>query len=351
MQGKKDIEQVMKSLVEHIGRRIVHHWAVLQCNPVTLSLIRLLSSKEKAKVSSPSKIADRNDLWNVVFLRVYKDILAWQKEEKRRVGISCSCCAPENYERIQSAYTQRVSHGGAPGSSRRLRYEMVWETVWTVANLDLKPGLRVADVGAENSCLMPYFANLGCEAYGLDAFLGSYGEYFREQILKYCHDSTLVLDVARPDGSVQQARYRCEDATKMTIEDEFFDRIICLSTIEHIPDDRSAAEEMARVLKPGGLLAITAPFGLSYSQKSDLPHRKGFDGKWFGDLGRIYSKDALFSRIIEPSGLELIGDCEFSLEPSRSKAHRLPGQSCEFISAAIFLRKPHVTSDTKEDGD
>lgn len=340
MQGKKDIEQAMKSLVEHMGSCIVHHWAVLQCNPVTLSLIRLLSSKEKAKASSPSKIADRNDLWNAVFLRVYKDILAWQKKEKRRVSVSRSCCAPENYERIQYAYAQRVSHGGVPGSSRTLRYEMVWETVWTVVNLNLKPGLRVADVGAENSCLTPYFASLGCEAYGLDAFLGSYGEYFREQILKHYHDSTLVLDVARDDGSLQQARYKCQDATKMTIEDEFFDRIICLSTIEHIPDDRSAVKEMARVLKPDGLLAITVPLGLSYSQKSDLPHRKGSDGKWFGDLDRIYSKDALFSRIVEPSGLSLFGDGDFSLEQSQWKAHRLPGQSCEFVSAAIFLRKP-----------
>lgn len=113
------------------------------------------------------------------------------------------------------------------------------------------------------------------------------------------------------------------------------------ATIEHIPDDQSAVREMARILKPGGLLVITTPFGPSYSQKAHLPHRKGPDGKWFGDLGRIYCRHTLFSRIIEPSGLRLVGESDISLEHSRWESHHLPGAEKEFVSVAIFLEKAH----------
>lgn len=48
-------------------------------------------------------------------------------------------------------------------------------------------------------------------------------------------------------------------AEKMDFENNTFDIIITIETIEHIPDLKKAASEFYRVLKPGGELIITCP--------------------------------------------------------------------------------------------
>jgi SAM-dependent methyltransferase len=49
------------------------------------------------------------------------------------------------------------------------------------------------------------------------------------------------------------------DATRLPYPDDTFDRIIASEVMEHIPDDVGAMDELFRVLRPGGKLAITIP--------------------------------------------------------------------------------------------
>jgi SAM-dependent methyltransferase len=49
------------------------------------------------------------------------------------------------------------------------------------------------------------------------------------------------------------------DATRLPFPDATFDRIIASEVMEHIPDDAGAMSELARVLRPGGVLAVTVP--------------------------------------------------------------------------------------------
>jgi SAM-dependent methyltransferase len=49
------------------------------------------------------------------------------------------------------------------------------------------------------------------------------------------------------------------DATAMPFGDASFDRVIAAEVLEHIPADQRALDEIARVLRPGGLLAVTVP--------------------------------------------------------------------------------------------
>jgi SAM-dependent methyltransferase len=49
------------------------------------------------------------------------------------------------------------------------------------------------------------------------------------------------------------------DAQKLPFADNSFDRIIASEVMEHVPSDVAAIGEMARVLKPGGVLAVTVP--------------------------------------------------------------------------------------------
>ena len=49
------------------------------------------------------------------------------------------------------------------------------------------------------------------------------------------------------------------DATAMPFPDGSFDRVIAAEVLEHIPADQAAMNEIARVLRPGGLAAVTVP--------------------------------------------------------------------------------------------
>ncbi|MGD0374261.1 MAG: class I SAM-dependent methyltransferase [Streptosporangiaceae bacterium] len=49
------------------------------------------------------------------------------------------------------------------------------------------------------------------------------------------------------------------DATAIPFPDGSFDRVIAAEVLEHIPADQAAINELARVLRPGGLAAITVP--------------------------------------------------------------------------------------------
>lgn len=52
----------------------------------------------------------------------------------------------------------------------------------------------------------------------------------------------------------------CMNITDMGFNDNTFDKIICLHTIEHVLRVKRAFEEIARVLKPDGSVLLTYPF-------------------------------------------------------------------------------------------
>jgi SAM-dependent methyltransferase len=49
------------------------------------------------------------------------------------------------------------------------------------------------------------------------------------------------------------------DATRLPFPDGAFDAVIAAEILEHVPDDAAALAEIARVLRPGGMAAVTVP--------------------------------------------------------------------------------------------
>lgn len=91
------------------------------------------------------------------------------------------------------------------------------------------------------------------------------------------------------------------DALHLPFNDGAFDRVIAAEVLEHIPADRQAIGELARVLRPGGTIAVTVPRWLpeliTWAISDEYHSNPG------GHI-RIYRRSVLAGRL-EAVGLEV----------------------------------------------
>jgi SAM-dependent methyltransferase len=92
-----------------------------------------------------------------------------------------------------------------------------------------------------------------------------------------------------------------EDATALTYPDASFDHTICVSVVEHVPDDALVMAEIWRTLRPGGVLHLTTNVGLESKDvfTDDRPYgaaSKEVGGRVFFE--RHYSEDDIDRRLL-----------------------------------------------------
>ncbi|QWZ09529.1 methyltransferase domain-containing protein [Nocardioides panacis] len=96
-----------------------------------------------------------------------------------------------------------------------------------------------------------------------------------------------------PDGA--EADIKQGDALSLPFADGEFDRVVASEVLEHIPADTDAIAELARVLRPGGTMAVTVPRWLPEKvcwALSDAYHEVE------GGHVRIYTGDELVAKLV-----------------------------------------------------
>jgi SAM-dependent methyltransferase len=116
--------------------------------------------------------------------------------------------------------------------------------------------------------------------------------------------SWMLRGLADEDHSVASSGGRgaalVGNALRLPFPDGAFDRVIAAEVLEHIPEDRTAISELARVLRPGGTMAVTVPRW--WPELVTWAISDDYHGKPGGHI-RIYRGSTLGSRL-EGAGLE-----------------------------------------------
>jgi SAM-dependent methyltransferase len=161
--------------------------------------------------------------------------------------------------------------------------------------LGLRAGERVLDLGCGFGRHAYEAARRGAHVIAVDAA--------RAEVEGVLGTFAAMAEAGELEGTGTQVGVVQGDALRLPFADGTFDRVICSEVLEHIPSDAAAMAELARVLRPGGTMAITVPrFGpeLINWAISDEYHMVP------GGHVRIYRRHVLESRL-EQTGLNVKG--------------------------------------------
>lgn len=233
---------------------------------------------------------------------------------------------------IREIFPEELS--SAPNFPAGREVRKYWEVAMTVRALRglgaLRPEARVLGVGAGAEPTVFFLTRHAGEVVATDLYLGA-GEWEG--------DAQLAMLIA--PGSLTRTEFRPErltvrhmDARVLAFPDESFDGIFSSSSIEHFGTDEeiaAAAYEMGRVLRPGGVLALTTELLLMGPSGA-----KGWPGC------RLFTESALRRLIIEASGLELVGGLDAGVSPATMEAPRNLPAVLEGWHAGRGLEMPHL---------
>ena len=173
---------------------------------------------------------------------------------------------PELRELIRDVYASDREHFGDPDFPAGREYRKYWEVAMTLRAFRslgvLRDDARVLGVGAGREATVYWLTRHVGEVVATDLYETADDWSERDS------SADMLTDPGRYwDGEWNRDRLtvRHMDALELSFEDESFDAIFSSSSIEHFgdfPEVRRSVEEMFRVLRPGGILALATEFRL-----------------------------------------------------------------------------------------
>jgi ubiquinone/menaquinone biosynthesis C-methylase UbiE len=180
------------------------------------------------------------------------------------------------------------------GGERRARNEVL-------RHLPNLSGTRLLDVAIGDGRNMPLIAR-DCQVFGVDI-------------------SSVLLEKCQSDYADRDIRLIVGEAESLPFPDATFDNVLSLGAINHVNDPGKALREMARVVKPDGLVVVA-------DEVPDLPnrqiaHKLGLHKlqKWI--LSRVFFLGPMSNVILEHTNLKIEPLVDLALRDWR--IHRIWG--------------------------
>ncbi len=171
-----------------------------------------------------------------------------------------------------------------------------WDYECIMAHGEFARSDDVLDTGAMHTYFCTYLAQYVELVIATDSFSWAKRAYMQEQALPSREEWCREVEEIAPIGHLV-AEYA--DVQELLYEDGTFNKVLSISTIEHVQDDGQAMHEMMRVLRPEGLLLLTTELGLTNKPYSE--DEPGGDGSYY----RIYDPTSLFHLLTCVPGTEL----------------------------------------------
>jgi SAM-dependent methyltransferase len=116
--------------------------------------------------------------------------------------------------------------------------------------LPITPGDRVLDLGCGGGRHAFEVARRGGRVVAMDTD--------RDELNRVVATFVAMAESGElPEGA--SGRAVLGDATRIPFGDGSFDKVIAAEVLEHLPADQSAMNEITRILRPGGIAAVTVP--------------------------------------------------------------------------------------------
>jgi len=140
------------------------------------------------------------------------------------------------------------------------------DTLQPIQDLDLKIGDRVLDLGCGNGRLFKLLEKNQIEYYGID---------ISERLIEFAKKDV-------PGGS-----FVVGDITNTPYENNFFDFVLSIAVLHHIPTDElreQSLKEVYRITKPGGKIMLTVWYFWETKKYLKLIDNHEHDGQVSGDF-------------------------------------------------------------------
>ena len=171
------------------------------------------------------------------------------------------------FKKIQALFLRRKK-SLTPGdvaslvkSNAKEEYDALW------SNKDLLEAYMVPNRLKGQTLIADFVLSKGVTGKVVDIGFGS-GDFLRVLNEKSTDDKLTIygLDyskaaVARAKRIIPQGNFIAGEAYKLPYDDNFFDLVACLQTLEHLDNPQKAVKEFDRVCAPGGLILISIPNG------------------------------------------------------------------------------------------
>jgi SAM-dependent methyltransferase len=206
-------------------------------------------------------------------------------------------------ERISNLYGTIKATGLGFSDHLQEHWLRMWEYSSAIMESKVDSRMRVLDAGGTGTVFSYYLSAEGCDVTTVDI------------------DEKKVRDAAVMTKHLGlKMTHRLESLTELSEGNESYDAVFCICVIEHIPAEQQAVaiRQLARVLRPGGMMSLTFDYG---KYAADFPFK---------------SKAEVEDRLIAPSGLAVVGG-NFSDHADDYGTHLK-----NYTFGSLFLRKEGV---------